>query len=318
MPDEIPINESVFEQQTGGRFSQPLRQNQPPPIQPVQRHVPPITPPVQQQTGGRFSQPLRQNQPPPIQPVQRHVPPITPPVQQQTGGRFSQPLRQNQPPPIQPVQRHVPPITPPVQQQTGGRFSQPLRQNQPPPIQPVQRHVPPITPPVQQQTGGRFSQPLRQNQPPPIQPVQRHVPPITPPVQTPSLASLQTRSLARPSSFWRSMLGVALICIIVIVVVINSSHTNLISFATNNIQTQGTPAPSYVPSNATLALQDPLQDNSKGFQWLVNENHFGSCLFQNNAYHAVVYGDASVVFHACSIQNTTINFSNFVYQITMI
>lgn len=44
----------------------------------------------------------------------------------------------------------------------------------------------------------------------------------------------------------------------------------------------------YYPKQGTLALNDPLRDNSKGYQWdSINTPGEGSCGFTNNAYHVV-------------------------------
>ena len=75
------------------------------------------------------------------------------------------------------------------------------------------------------------------------------------------------------------------------------------------------PYPSYLPGKGTLALNDPMKDDSKGYSW--NPPNYRYCYFQGNALHVNVFGDKTDTahFHPC-IAKTPI-FSDFAYQINM-
>jgi eukaryotic-like serine/threonine-protein kinase len=79
--------------------------------------------------------------------------------------------------------------------------------------------------------------------------------------------------------------------------------------------TSAIPYPSYLPGKGTLALNDPMKDDSKGYSW--NPPNYRYCNFQGNALHVHVFGDKtdSAHFHPC-IGKTPI-FSDFAYQINM-
>jgi len=64
----------------------------------------------------------------------------------------------------------------------------------------------------------------------------------------------------------------------------------------------------FPPHSATLALSDPLRDNSKGYQWAENIN----CKFIQGAYHVLAQHQG---VNSCFATNT--NFSNFAYQVQM-
>jgi len=82
-----------------------------------------------------------------------------------------------------------------------------------------------------------------------------------------------------------------------------------------NAPSNGIPYPSYLPGKGTLALNDPMKDDSKGYSW--NPPNYRYCHFQGNALHVNVFGDKADTahFHPC-IGNTPM-FSNFAYQIKM-
>lgn len=64
--------------------------------------------------------------------------------------------------------------------------------------------------------------------------------------------------------------------------------TNHSGTATVTSSSSGVSANPYYPQQGTLALNDPLRDNSKGYQWdTINTAGEGGCGFANNAYHAV-------------------------------
>src|SRR5260370_10715853 len=66
----------------------------------------------------------------------------------------------------------------------------------------------------------------------------------------------------------------------------------------------------YPPGGGTLALLDPLSDNSKGFGWSENSTN---CAFTGRAYH-VIAPDAHL-FAYCAARTT--NFVNFAYEVQM-
>jgi eukaryotic-like serine/threonine-protein kinase len=73
--------------------------------------------------------------------------------------------------------------------------------------------------------------------------------------------------------------------------------------------------PSYLPGCGTLALYDPLRDDSKGYDW--HPPDYSGCDFLGGALHVSVNGDEAnpVFFHACIGKTPT--FSDFTYEIKM-
>ena len=66
---------------------------------------------------------------------------------------------------------------------------------------------------------------------------------------------------------------------------ISSNHTGSGTATSSPAQTSTNP---YYPKQSTLALNDPLRDNSKGYQWdTTNTQGEGGCGFANNAYQVV-------------------------------
>ena len=63
----------------------------------------------------------------------------------------------------------------------------------------------------------------------------------------------------------------------------------------------------------TLALDDPLHDNSQGHQWEEGQRDFGFCQFTAGAYR--VSEPQQGFFHSCIALNT--DFTNFVYEVQM-
>ena len=70
----------------------------------------------------------------------------------------------------------------------------------------------------------------------------------------------------------------------------------------------------YPPNSGSLAVSDPLHDNSKSYGWDITPTLYGSCDFGGGAYHVI----ASVVgsYHRCGAQNMG-SFSNFAYEVQM-
>ena len=78
----------------------------------------------------------------------------------------------------------------------------------------------------------------------------------------------------------------------------------------------GTPTPvanPYPPHTGTLALNDPLSNNSDGNDWLLYNDAYGSCAFVNGTYH-ISYSKLHYYLF-CTAQ--TSDFSNFAYQVQM-
>src|SRR5579884_1395591 len=69
----------------------------------------------------------------------------------------------------------------------------------------------------------------------------------------------------------------------------------------------------YPPGDGTLALYDPLRDNSKGYRWDEGSSATGSCAFSGNTYH--VSTPRTHFFVTCS--SNASDFSNFVFEAQM-
>ncbi len=70
----------------------------------------------------------------------------------------------------------------------------------------------------------------------------------------------------------------------------------------------------YPPHTGSLALNDPLKDNSKGFRWDAGPfANGGSCSFTGGSYHVGVSLQGHVL--ACNAQAVT--FGNFTYEVQM-
>jgi serine/threonine protein kinase len=66
--------------------------------------------------------------------------------------------------------------------------------------------------------------------------------------------------------------------------------------------------------SGTLALDDPLTDNSKGYNWQTGTNsNSATCAFQGGAYHATQ--PRAGLFHSCTADNT--DYSNFAFEVQM-
>src|SRR5579884_231073 len=68
----------------------------------------------------------------------------------------------------------------------------------------------------------------------------------------------------------------------------------------------------YTNSSGTLVLNDPLTDNSRGYNWQTGTNsNNASCAFTGSGYE--VTQPRQGFFHSCTANNT--NFSNFVFEV---
>ena len=73
--------------------------------------------------------------------------------------------------------------------------------------------------------------------------------------------------------------------------------------------------PKYLPGKGTLALDDPMKDDSKGYVW--NPPHYEYCYFLRGSLHVWVYGDDTNLVHFRPCMGMTPNFGDFAYQIKM-
>lgn len=64
-------------------------------------------------------------------------------------------------------------------------------------------------------------------------------------------------------------------------------------------------------TSGTPALDDPLRDNSKGYNWDVDSSQGGVCQFTNGAYQVSM--SQTNMFYRCTARST--NFINFAYQV---
>jgi len=74
----------------------------------------------------------------------------------------------------------------------------------------------------------------------------------------------------------------------------------------------------YPPLNRTLAVFDPLSDNSHGYNWYVNSDKFGTCAFTGGAYHVIAIpqpGTGPQPGKGCGPNSS--NFSDFASQVQM-
>jgi hypothetical protein len=66
----------------------------------------------------------------------------------------------------------------------------------------------------------------------------------------------------------------------------------------------------YPPQNKSPVLNDPLQDNSKGNSWEIDDPRYGNCKFINRAYDINTHS-----FELCFTKTT--DFTNFIYEVQM-
>lgn len=96
-----------------------------------------------------------------------------------------------------------------------------------------------------------------------------------------------------------------------------SPHAFVDQTVTANAQSSSTataqlaPQNPYPPNTGTLALQDPLVDNTKGNNWEEGERDQGSCTFTEGAYHATI--PLAGYFHSCLA--TGRDLSDFAFEV---
>lgn len=69
----------------------------------------------------------------------------------------------------------------------------------------------------------------------------------------------------------------------------------------------------YTPGLGTLALMDPLTDNSKGYAWDASVHTDGTCAFTGGSYH--VSTPKTQFFYLCSAEVS--DFSNFAFEVQL-
>jgi hypothetical protein len=116
---------------------------------------------------------------------------------------------------------------------------------------------------------------------------------------------------------------IGILTLVLILVSSISVFVLLAQRATNNTATKTvtptaiSPTPEvklpYPPYNGTLVLNDPLRDNSKGYNWQDDTDTTPpSCSFARGAYHAKVN---SGYYYPCTAQTT--DFNNSIYEVQM-
>lgn len=86
--------------------------------------------------------------------------------------------------------------------------------------------------------------------------------------------------------------------------------------APTSTSTEDDSASSLIPPGQQPVINDPLKDNSGGYEWDIQSDANGSCGFAQGAYIlSDKAGDSGI---GCQAGSSTGTFSNFVYQIRMI
>jgi len=137
--------------------------------------------------------------------------------------------------------------------------------------------------------------------------------------QQPVFAPDVGRGMAIPESATRRRLPAGLIAVVVglvLLIVVGSAgffyFRNFNYLQRISLLNATSPNP-YSPHSGTLALNDPLSDNSNGYFWTESSDAGETCAFTSGAYHVSTpeRGD----FRFCAAGNT--NFSNFAYEVQM-
>jgi hypothetical protein len=69
----------------------------------------------------------------------------------------------------------------------------------------------------------------------------------------------------------------------------------------------------YPPQHGTLVINDPLRDNSAGYNWEIKSNSAGHCAFGKGTYHALVTQVPGLYY--CRAQSLTL--TNFAVQVNV-
>ena len=134
--------------------------------------------------------------------------------------------------------------------------------------------------------------------------------------QQPVLAPDAGRGMAIPESATRRRLPAGLIAVVVglvLLIVVGSAGFFYFRYFNYLQRISLLNAASANPYSGTLALNDPLSDNSNGYFWTEGGDAEGTCAFTGGAYH--VNESQQGDFRICAAGNT--NFSNFAYEVQM-
>lgn len=81
---------------------------------------------------------------------------------------------------------------------------------------------------------------------------------------------------------------------------------------TGTVDTNATAAAEANPYGGTLALSDPLRDNSRGYGWVEGGDNTGSCQFRGGAYHV-----SELILNSNIGCYASPDFSNFAFEVEM-
>jgi len=143
-------------------------------------------------------------------------------------------------------------------------------------------------------------------------------PVIVPPntnLQIPGMAapgSVDIRNIISPLLLLRSrkvlLIGLALLVVVGSLGFFYFTYFNYFQ----RVQLLNTAPPNPYATSGSIALNDPLRDNSNGYFWGRGSDSHGTCAFAGGAYQvSTPQGN----FHYCTASTT--NFSNFTYEITL-
>jgi len=116
----------------------------------------------------------------------------------------------------------------------------------------------------------------------------------------PSRATASTETVNR-----RRGLGTAILLVGLALLIAVGGSVGFFYFTRSN---QQSPYPPY----GTLALNDPLSDNSHGYKWLEGGDNLGTCAFTGGAYHV-----NAILLDSTNDCLAGPNFSDFAYQVQM-
>jgi eukaryotic-like serine/threonine-protein kinase len=115
------------------------------------------------------------------------------------------------------------------------------------------------------------------------------------------------RAIGSPSTTSRHRGLTAILLVGLAVLVAVGSSVGFFLFTRNN-------QPSPFPAYRTLALDDPLSDNSHGYRWDENNtDKYGTCAFTQGAYHV----DATLEGGTKNCASSSSNYSDFAYEVQM-
>jgi eukaryotic-like serine/threonine-protein kinase len=126
-----------------------------------------------------------------------------------------------------------------------------------------------------------------------------------------SLGPVDIRNIISPLLLLRSrkvlLIGLALLVVVGGLVFFYFPYFNYFQ----RVQLLNAAPPDPYATSGSIALNDPLRDNSNGYFWGSNDSH-GTCQFAGGAYQV---GISQGYSHYCTASTT--NFSNFTYEVTL-